>query len=163
MLNNLDLKIARLEPAISEQSHTQAEAVFDFIFSGSATDRAIKIPQQQSLVDGVPFGASESRSDVQAYEASLAKKLNSGGVLTLSTSPTKTNAETPGFTFVPNPSWESVGTIDFKQPLLRGFGEKVVTADVKLTANTTEKAIQERKHFNFGRLILLAEDFTILC
>jgi outer membrane protein TolC len=142
VLNNLDLKIARLEPAISEQSHIQAEAVFDFIFSGSATDRAIKIPQQQSLVGGVPFGASESRSDVQAYEASLAKKLNSGGILTLSTSATKTNAETPGFTFVPNPSWESVGTIDFKQPLLRGFGEKVVTADVKLAANITEKSIQ---------------------
>ncbi|MBC8203135.1 MAG: TolC family protein [Planctomycetes bacterium] len=143
VFHNLDLQIARIEPAISEQSYTQAEAVFDFVFSGSATDRAVKIPQQQSLVGGAPFGASESRSKVQTYEASLAKKLNSGGVLTLSTSATKTNSETPGFTFVPNPSWESVGTIDFKQPLLRGFGEKVVLADVRLASNATEKSKQE--------------------
>jgi outer membrane protein TolC len=143
VVHNLDLKIARLEPAISKQSHIQAEAVFDFVFSGSATDRAVKIPQQQSISGGVLLGAPESISDVQRYEASLAKKLNSGGVLTVSTSATKTNAETPGFTFIPNPGWESVGTIDFKQPLLRGFGEKVVLSDVKLAANTTEKSKQD--------------------
>ena len=141
--NNLDLKIARLEPAISKQSYIQAEAVFDFVFSGSATDRGIKKPQQQSLSGGVPIGATESISDVQNYEASLAKKLNSGGLLTISTGSTRTHSETPGFTFSPNPSWESVGTIDFKQPLLRGFGEKVVLADVKLAANATEKSKQE--------------------
>jgi len=140
--NNLDLHIARLEPAISKQAYIQAEAVFDFVFSGSATDRKTKIPQQQSLVGGAPFGASESVSSVQDYEASLAKKLDSGGILTLSTGATKTNAETPGFTFVPNPSWESVGTLDFKQPILRGFGEKVVLSDVKLAANATEKSKQ---------------------
>ena len=141
--NNLDLKLARLEPAISKESLTQAEAVFDFLFSGSATNRAVKIPQQQSIFGGVPFGASESVSDVQEYEASLAKKLNSGGTITLSTTLSKTDSETPGFTFDPNPSWKSVGTIDFKQPLLRGFGEKVALSEVKLAANATEKSKQD--------------------
>jgi len=144
--NNLDLQLARLEPAISKQSYIQAESVFDFVFAGNIASRGVKIPQQETLVGGVKFGASESVSDVQTYEASLAKKLTSGGTFTVSTNVTKTDSESSGFTFNPNPSWQSIGTLDFKQPLLRGFGEKVVMSEVKIANNMNAKAVQDFKH-----------------
>lgn len=144
--NNLDLQLARLEPAISKQSYIQADSVFDFVFAGNAFNRGLKIPQQQTLVGGIQLGASESVSDVQTYEASLAKKLTSGGTFTVASTVTKTDSETSGFTFNPNPSWQSIGTLDFKQPLLRGFGEKVALSEVKLTKNASAKSIQEFKH-----------------
>ncbi len=144
--NNLDLQLARLEPAISKQSYIQADSVFDFVFAGNASNRGLKIPQQQTLVGGIQLGASESVSDVQTYEASLAKKLTSGGTFTVASTVTKTDSETSGFTFNPNPSWQSIGTLDFKQPLLRGFGEKVALSEVKLTKNASAKSIQEFKH-----------------
>ena len=144
--NNLDLQLARLEPAISRQSYIQADSLFDFVFAGNASNRGVKIPQQQTLVGGIQLGASESVSDVQTYEASLAKKLTSGGTFTVASTVTKTNSETSGFTFNPNPSWQSIGTLDFKQPLLRGFGEKVALSEVKLAKNASAKSIQEFKH-----------------
>ena len=144
--NNLDLKLARLEPAISKQSYIQADSVFDFVFAGTASSRGVKIPQQQTLVGGIQFGASESVSDVLTYEASLAKKLTSGGTFTVASTVTKTDSETSGLTFNPNPSWQSIGTLDFKQPLLRGFGEKVALSEVKLAKNANAKSIQEFKH-----------------
>ena len=144
--NNLDLKLSRLEPAISKQSYIQADSVFDFVFAGTASSRGVKIPQQQTLVGGIQFGASESVSDVLAYEASLAKKLTSGGTFTVASTVTKTDSETSGLTFNPNPSWQSIGTLDFKQPLLRGFGEKVALSEVKLAKNANAKSIQEFKH-----------------
>jgi outer membrane protein TolC len=144
--NNLDLQLARLEPAISKQSYIQADSLFDFVFAGNASNRGVKIPQQQTLVGGIQLGASESVSDVQTYEASLAKKLTSGGTFTVASTVTKTDSETSGFTFNPNPSWQSIGTLDFKQPLLRGFGKKVALSEVKLTKNASAKSIQEFKH-----------------
>ena len=144
--NNLDLQLARLEPAISKQSYIQADSLFDFVFAGNASNRGVKIPQQQTLVGGIQLGASESVSDVQTYEASLAKKLTSGGTFTVASTVTKTDSETSGFTFNPNPSWQSIGTLDFKQPLLRGFGKKVALSEVKLAKNASAKSIQEFKH-----------------
>ena len=144
--NNLDLQLARLEPAISKQSYIQADSVFDFVFAGNASNSGVKIPQQQTLVGGIQLGASESVSDVQTYEASLAKKLTSGGTFTVASTVTKTDSETSGLTFNPNPSWQSIGTLDFKQPLLRGFGEKVALSEVKLAKNANAKSIQEFKH-----------------
>ena len=79
-------------------------------------------------------------------DLSLAKKLTSGGTFTVASTVTKTDSETSGFTFNPNPSWQSIGTLDFKQPLLRGFGKKVALSEVKLTKNASAKSIQEFKH-----------------
>jgi outer membrane protein TolC len=144
--NNLDLKLARLEPAVSKQAYLQADAVFDFVFAGNVSSRGVKIPQQQTLVGGVQFGASESVSDIQTYEASLAKKLTSGGTFTVATNATKTDSESSGFTFNPNPGWQSIGSLDFKQPLMRGFGEKIALSEVKLAKNANAKSIQDFKH-----------------
>lgn len=139
---NLDLEIARLQPVISQQSLIEAEAAFDFVLGAGVSNHRSKIPQQQTLVGGSPLGTPVSTRDIRSYEASLAKKLTSGGVFTLSTDLTKTDSTSSGFTYDPNPSWQSIGTIDFKQPLMRGFGEKVVLAEVKLARNATNKSIQ---------------------
>ena len=140
--HNLDLEIARLQPVISQQSLIEAEAAFDFVLGAGVSNRRSKIPQQQTSFDSSPLGSSVSTRDIQSYEASLAKKLTSGGVFTMSTDLTKTDSKSTGFAYDPNPSWQSIGTIDFKQPLMRGFGEKVVLAEIKLARNATNKSIQ---------------------
>ncbi|MDP6542156.1 MAG: TolC family protein [Phycisphaerales bacterium] len=141
--HNLDLEIARLQPQISNELLISNEAAFDFVLGAGSSTKKSKIPQQQASEGGIPFGTSESVSDAQNYEVSLVKKLSQGGTITMSTDLTKTDSDSSGFTYEPNPGWQSVGTIDFKQPLLRGFGEKVALSEIALSKNATLKTKEE--------------------
>jgi len=131
--NNLDVRIATLQPSIAEQSVVAAEAAFDFIFGAGASLRKSKIPQQQAFINGVPVNPSESASDTLGGSVSLVKQLYGGGTITLSTDVTQTNNRTNTAFFLPDPAWQTVGTIDYAQPLLRNFGETVTLANIRLT------------------------------
>lgn len=131
--NNLDIRIAVLKPAIEEQTVVAAEAAFDFVFGAGATSKHSKIPQQQIIVGGIPVNSSESEADILTGNASLARQLYGGGTITLSTDITKTDNSSTGSTFSPDPAWQTVGTVDFLQPLLRNFGETVTRAQIHIS------------------------------
>ncbi len=131
--HNLDIRIASLQPFISEQEVIAAEAAFDFLFGAGGSTRRSKIPQQQAFIGGNPVNSEVSTTDTFVGNASLVKQLYGGGSLTLSTEMTRTNNSTSGSAFLPDPAWQTVGTIDFTQPLLRNFGEKVTLAGVHLS------------------------------
>lgn len=132
--HNLDIRIASLQPFISAQEVIAAEAAFDFLFGAGGTTRRNKIPQQQVFVGGVPVNSGVSTTDTFVGNASLVKQLYGGGAISLSTEMTRTNNSTSGSAFSPDPAWQTVGTIDLTQPLLRNFGEKVTLAGVHLSA-----------------------------
>ena len=131
--NNLDIQLASLQPSIKEQSTKAQEAAFDFLFGASTTSQHSKKPQQQVVIGGNPVNSEESSSDIFDGNMSLAKQLYSGGTITLSTNITKTNNTTTGTTVTPDPAWQSVGTVDITQPLLRNFGETVTRAQVHIS------------------------------
>lgn len=144
--NNLDIRIAVLKPAIEEQTVASAEAAFDFIFGAGATSKHSKIPQQQIIVGGVPVNSSESETDTFTGNASLAKQLYGGGTITFSTDITKTDNSSTGSTFSPDPAWQTVGTVDFLQPLMRNFGETVTRAQIHLSEITHGQAKEELRN-----------------
>jgi len=134
--NNLDIKTAYLQPTISEQSVLAAEAAFDIVFGAGTSTRRAKIPQQQVFIGGAPVNSEESITDKFSGNTSFTKAMYGGGTITLSTDIDKTNNKTPSSTVSPDPAWQTVGTIDLTQPLLRNFGETVTLAQVHLNEIT---------------------------
>ena len=144
--NNLDVKTASLQPLITEQNTISAEAAFDIVFGASASSNQTKTPQQQIVLGGVPVNSSESITDTLSTSAELTKALYGGGTITLSTDIQKTNNGTPTSTVFPDPAWQTVGTLDYTQPLLRNFGESVTLAKVhtnKIKHNQSNEDVQD--------------------
>jgi len=144
--NNLDIRIATLQPLISTQSMVTAEAAFDFLFGAGASSTRAKIPQQQAIINGVPLNSAESTTDTLDGNLSLVKQLYGGGTLTLSTDVTKTDNKSNGSIFLPDPAWQTVGTIDVAQPLLRNFGETVTLAQIHLSEITHNQSKEELRN-----------------
>jgi outer membrane protein len=144
--NNLDIQIATLTPGISEQDVIEAEAAFDFVFGASLNSQKTKKPQQQVIVGGVATSTSESSANILDGGASISTLLTGGGSLTISTDVTRTNNQSPGTQLTPNPAWQTIGTLDFTQPLLRNFGETVTLAQIRLkeiSHNQNKEDLQE--------------------
>ena len=144
--NNLDIQIATLTPEISEQDVIEAEAAFDFVFGASLNSQKTKRPQQQVVVGGIATSTSESSVNTLDGDASLSTLLTSGGSLTISTDVTRTNNKSPDTQLTPNPAWQTIGTLDFTQPLLRNFGETVTLAQIRLkeiSHNQSKEDLQE--------------------
>jgi len=144
--NNLELEIASLEPTSTTQSIISANAAFDFILGASATSIRSRIPQQQFNPDGGgALNASESLIDTFAADVSLTKQLQSGGTISLSTDLTRTNNDASGFSYTPNPAWQSIGAIELNQPLLRGFGETTTLSQIRLAEIVHGQALEQAR------------------
>lgn len=144
--NNLELEIAALEPASTTQSIVSANAAFDFILGASATSTRSRIPQQQFNPDGGgALNASESSIDTFAANMSLSKQLGAGGTITLSTDVTRTNNDASGFSYTPNPAWQSIGAVELNQPLLRGFGETTTLSQIRLAEIVHGQALEQAR------------------
>jgi outer membrane protein len=144
--NNLDIQIATLTPEISEQDVIEAEAAFDFVFGASLNSQKTKRPQQQVVVGGIATSTSESSANTLDGDASLSTLLTSGGSLTISTDVTRTNNQSPDTQLTPNPAWQTIGTLDFTQPLLRNFGDTITLAQIRLkeiSHNQSKEDLQE--------------------
>ena len=91
------------------------------------------------------MNSSESSSNILDGNASLTRLLSGGGTIAISTDITKIDNNTTGTQFRPDPAWQTIGTIDFNQPLLRNFGNKVTLAQIRLreiTHNQSKEDLQ---------------------
>ena len=143
LTNNLDVEIASYQPAISSEAIRQAEASFDFLFGFGGTLGRNRIPQQ--TVPNNPFSSNEQSADTLNINGSLAKRLYSGGTLTLSTDVSKSENNNTDFVFQPNPAWQTVGTLGLNQPLLRNFGDSISRAQVKISTITHGQSLEDFK------------------
>lgn len=134
--NNLRSQIAAITPAVSEADLVAAEARFDAAFfsevNWTKTDE-----QQQRTISGFTGSSRFNASETDAYETGLRKSLISGGAMSLSTTVTRTEIQTPGVRSVPDPAYESAVELALEQPLLRGFGSQVNLAEIRLARNTS--------------------------
>ncbi len=138
--NNLDLRVARLSPAIAEAQVVQAQAQFDAVFftnlDYSNTDRP-------GIAPATFFGTGGDR---QAQSAQLTTGIRqpllaTGGTLTAQTSFTRVS-EDPSFDGV-SPFYRADVILGLRQPLLRNFGGDIARSNIVLAKNARRSATEQ--------------------
>jgi outer membrane protein TolC len=141
--NNLDLQLARIEPAISQAQLAQAEAVFDAVYFARIDHTRLDEPSAVPVLGGFPLGAAVNVREQTVFETGIRQPIVTGGQVTLSTSLERSRNRTPGFALTPDPAYLAAFSLGFDQPLLRGFGSAANLAEIRLTQNQDRRAVQE--------------------
>lgn len=140
--NNLDTEVARYAPAINQANIVEAQAAFDWLFFGSASWQDSKIPQP-----GQGFGGASdvirNDSETLSAQAGLSTNLTTGGSFGLTHSFNNNNVQSNFFGSEPNPNpaYSSNFEVELNQPLLRGFGETVNLAEIRLAENAERSSV----------------------
>lgn len=136
--NNLAIQFARLGAAIGEAQVVQAEAAFDWTFFTGVGATRTDSPQIRRGF----FGDDFDRRELINWQAGLRRSLVGGGRFSIQQDLAHTDIITPGFNPFPNPSNQLGVSLQFDQPLLRGFGSDVTLAEVRLARNAERQSIQ---------------------
>lgn len=147
LMNNLLLQNAQLQPAIQREQVIQAEAIFDIVLGAGYSFTRTRSPNQIVDINGASsnFNVDPGLSNIRTNDAevSFSKQLTSGGAVELSTDLIRSNVRgSDGITYAPNPYWQPSLTLDYSQPILRGFGEKVNLAQVYIARKLEQEAIE---------------------
>ncbi|MFG0306566.1 MAG: TolC family protein [Phycisphaerales bacterium JB040] len=139
--HNLDIQIARFVPAIAEAIYVSNEARFDWVFSTGVTWEDNDTP-----VVGPGFLGLDSLNSADqsvGWTAGLDRQLETGGSFGVSQSLVYTDQRGSSFGPVgsPNPAAALGYTLDFTQPLLRGFGSDAALAELRLGRNAERRQI----------------------
>lgn len=136
--NNLAIQFARLGTAIGEAQVVQAEAAFDWTFFTGASATRTDSPQIRRGF----FGDDFDRRELVNWQAGLRRTLVGGGRFSIQQDLANTDVITPGFNAFPNPANQVGVTLQYDQPLLRGFGSDVALSEVRLARNAERQAVQ---------------------
>jgi outer membrane protein len=128
--NNLDLKVARMTPAISEARIVQAQAVFDATFFTNLNYSKLDTPQPGGFVPGL--SGNTKREDVQ-LSTGIRKPLISGGQITVQTDLNR-NEAVPSIFGVAK-FYDADVLVSIEQPLLRNFGSDINRSNIVLAQN----------------------------
>lgn len=146
VVQNLGIQNTRIDQAIASAEVVKAEAAFDAVFGAGTNFARIDEPAsdlifENGLGDEVPFMQGTDAAQ-WGFTTDLNKRLKTGGALELSyQAERQSNREQAGGARLdPNPSTLSTVGLGLAQPLLRGFGEDVNTASIKLAQNADRRA-----------------------
>ena len=139
MKNNVEVRGARLVPAINETIVVQAEAVFDAAFFATAN-----WSKEEQLTPPGPSGFGRQQRENSQYNFGVRKQLTTGGRVTLDSTITHRD-ESPSFLASPT-FYNSDIAITLEQPLLRNFGSDVNRAQIELAKNTRASSAQDLKN-----------------
>lgn len=143
--NNLNAEFARYAPAINQATIVEAEAAFDWVLFGSATYQDSSVPRASQGFGGSGSGVIREQSEVFSAAAGLRRTLTTGGSLGLTHTLGSTDVGTSFFGTepTPNPARNAGFEVELSQPLLRGFGETVNTAEIRLARNAERSSVAE--------------------
>ncbi len=141
---NLDVQIARLDPAISEAQVVAARAAFDWVFFSTFEWSSVDEPQLVPVL-GVPLGTNANQAQSVGYTTGIRKRLTSGGGVSINHGYTYSDDSSPASTLSPDPSQRTFVDLTLNQPLLRGFGSDVALAEVRLAENVERSSIHGLK------------------
>lgn len=141
--NNLSVQIGAITPAVRESDITRAEARFDAVFFSSLILTKLDEPSPTALIRGTPIGLGILQRDERQLATGIRKNLITGGSVSLSTSITRTEDESPGRETAPDPAYASTVELVLEQPLLRGFGSEENLSEIRLNRNAHRRAIEE--------------------
>ncbi len=143
--NNLSAEFARFAPAINQATIVEAEAAFDWLLFGSASYQDSSIPQAGSGLGGGSVGVVRNDSTSWNASAGLRRSFTTGGALGITHSIGSTDVDSTffGSTPEPNPARNANFEVELNQPLLRGFGETVNTAEIRLARNAERGSVSD--------------------
>lgn len=143
--NNLNAEFARYAPAINQATIVQAEAAFDWLLFGSANYQDSSVPRASQGFGGGGSGVIREESEVFSAAAGLRRTLTTGGSLGLTHTLGSTDVGSSffGSTPTPNPARNAGFEVELSQPLLRGFGETVNTAEIRLARNAERASVSD--------------------
>jgi outer membrane protein len=138
--NNYVIRIESYTPAISQTELVEAEAAFDAVFfldfSYSNLDRA------------TASELASNQQDFRTYEGGIRKLLPTGMQVQTSLGQSRTYTDMIFTTL--NPSYDTMFTASFTQPLLRGFGLdynragiNIAQADLRISHETFLRQVQD--------------------
>jgi len=133
---NYQLQIARLDPQVSRTQVREAEAVFDPTLTMSVLATDVSARTTSALA-----GANVARTNAFSWEAALSKTFKTGAVASFTYAGVRTGQNN---TFLSvNPNYDLDLTLALTQPLLRNAGVRVNTANIRISENTTARAVQD--------------------
>lgn len=135
--NNLDLRVARVQPAIDQSRLTRAEAAFDATLFANFDFQNLDTPRPPTTA--AAFGTSQT--ETYALTTGIRKLMTTGGQIAMQTSFTQTD-ETPSL-FTVNKYFQSDITISVQQPLLRNFGAAVSKGQIEIATNAQQRSIEQ--------------------
>jgi len=139
---NLDVRFARITPAVSQAQITEAEANFDAVFFTNLNFRKLDTPLPPAAANLGTFGSV--KEDTRELTTGIRKNLVSGGQMTISARAAR-NRRNPSF-FDPVKTWyDGDISLTLNQPLLRNFGADVSRAQIMLAANARREAVEDLK------------------
>lgn len=147
---NLDLRVARLSPQISERQIEQAEAAFDSVLFANANFSELDTPQPPGAIPGL---SGDQQSDARSLSTGIRKDLRTGGRITAQTEVSRSQQD-PSF-FGVNRFYSSDLLLQLEQPLLRGFGSDVAGANIELAgiANQADFAALQRSMIELANAV----------
>jgi outer membrane protein len=148
-------------PAIESTRIVEAEAQFDAVFFTNFTYNKQDRPGVTKLLN--------TESDTRVYEGGIRKLLSTGATVQAAYNLTRTSSNLAAQTM--NPQYFNQFAVDFRQPLLRGFGLDFNRAQIELRRLERARTIEELRRsiretiFNveqaYWRLMQARRDVTI--
>ena len=136
LANNTELQIARLGPLGARAEIRRAQSVFDPAFT-AAGSRAYSVRPAGSALQG----AITSRNDNIDYSLGVGKLLTSGGQVSLAW--TNNRLETNSAFLGLRPQYTSELLLSLNQPLLRDFGRRFATLQVRIARVAESGAVRQ--------------------
>lgn len=143
--NNLDAEVARYAPAIDQATVVEAEAAFDWLLFGSASYQDSRIPRAGQGLGDTGTGVLFEETTIFSASAGVRRTLTTGGSLGLTHSVGETDVGSSFFGSdpEPNPARNAGFDLELNQPLLRGFGETVNLAEIRLARNAERASVSD--------------------
>jgi len=134
--SNTEINIERITPHIEDNNILIQKSRFEphFTFDGSFSE---SIRQDPSTL----FDTNVLKTKDTIFDFGYNQKFTTGADVALDFFNNRTYSNSP--TFIPNPAYESEAEISISQPLLRGAGLAVNTADFRISKNNKLKSIQD--------------------
>lgn len=148
--HNLDLRVARLTPQISALQIEQAQAVFDSVLFADANFAELDTPRPPGAIPGL---SGDQQSSTHSLTTGIRKDLATGGRLTAQADVSR-NQQSPSF-FGVSRFYDADLLVQLEQPLLRGFGSDVATANIELAgiANQADQAALQQAMIELANTI----------
>ena len=131
--NNLDIAVAAYDPEIQDVSVQRAREIFYPQLNLNYRNWDRTVPSSWGLE------GNEYSYKYNSYDFNLSQMFITGGTLSLGMSNSATNTS-KSFTTV-NPSYDNVISFQIDQPLLKGFGPKMIRHEIRKAENQKDIAV----------------------
>lgn len=142
--HNLGVQQSRVDQAVAATEIVRAEAAFDAVLGAGVNFARIDEPGNDLLLaipGGQPVIFDQGQDARQwGFTTDVSKRLGSGGAVSVSFGADETSVYNTTTPTVFDDAWNSAVSLGIGQPLLRGFGEDVNTAEIRLARNADRKA-----------------------